>query len=51
VEGILGYADLRVRIERTWLAPASRRTDSWGDHRDINAVMLATSLLPDSYLS
>jgi hypothetical protein len=51
VEGILGYADLRVRIERTWLAPASRRTDSWGDHRDINAVMLATSLLPDAYLS
>jgi len=38
------------RIERVWLQPEHRRVPVWIDHRDINDVMLATSLAPDGYL-
>ena len=41
---------LAGRIEETWLEPGNRELRSWTDHRDINAVMLATSLAPDGYL-
>jgi hypothetical protein len=37
-------------IEEFWLDPANRRQLTWADHRDISAVMLATSLLPDGFL-
>ncbi len=33
------------RIEATWLDPATRETRGWVEHRDINDVMLAASLL------
>jgi hypothetical protein len=47
---ILGrYRPLASRIEGFWLDPAHRRADSWLEHRDINAVMLATSLAPGGY--
>ena len=31
--------------------PRKRKTNTWTEHRDINMVMLATSLAPDGYLS
>jgi hypothetical protein len=37
-------------IEGFWLDPDHRSNRSWQEHRDINEVMLATSLLPDGYL-
>jgi hypothetical protein len=49
--------DLRRRIpfgaaiERDWLDPRNRDAPSWTSHLDINEVMLATSLLPDGYLT
>jgi hypothetical protein len=50
-EGLMRYAALSDIIETSWLKPANRHTDSWMAHRDINMVMLATSLAPDGYLS
>lgn len=54
---------LRARVERLrpslargpaltafWLAPASRATRTWAEHRDIDEVMLATCLVPEGFL-
>jgi hypothetical protein len=45
------YAGLRETIETFWLERTNRESDSWTAHRDINRVMLATSLAPDGFLS
>lgn len=37
-------------LEAFWLDPAQRREAGWIAHQDINAVMLATSLVPEGYL-
>ena len=50
-ESLTQYAPLSDIIETYWLEPANRRTSEWMAHRDINMVMLATSLAPDGYLS
>ena len=38
-------------INAFWLENKNENCDSWADHRNINMVMLATSLSPDGYLS
>lgn len=50
VNELQGALPLARRVEETWLDPAARELESWTGHRDINAVMLATSLVPDGYL-
>ncbi len=50
LDAILPYAALGAEIEALWLDPASRRTESWMQHEDINEVMLATCLAPDGFL-
>jgi len=45
-----GYRHLVERIESFWSDPLSQRFASWTDHRHINSVMLASSLLPDGLL-
>ncbi len=50
-ERLMQYIPLRESIETYWLAPANRQADEWMAHRDINMVMLATSLAPEGYLS
>jgi hypothetical protein len=45
------YAPLIETIENFWLKRTSREAGSWTEHRDINMVMLATSLAPDGYLT
>jgi len=47
---LFGHVPLRRRIEGFWLEPAHREVATWREHEDINAVMLATSLLPEGYL-
>jgi hypothetical protein len=37
-------------IEDYWLLPQNQAAASWQDHCDINAVMLATSLIPEGFL-
>jgi hypothetical protein len=44
------YLPLRDEIEAFWLRPKPRQSRNWVDHREINAVMLATTLAPDGYL-
>ena len=44
------YVPLREAINAFWLQPANRRGPSWTEHRDINEVMLATSLVPEGWL-
>jgi hypothetical protein len=41
---------LADRIESFWLDPFNQHVASWGEHRDINEVMLATSLVPEGYI-
>jgi hypothetical protein len=49
IEALMAYVPLRDAIETFWRDPA-HRTDTWREHEDINAVMLATSLVPDGFL-
>lgn len=50
VEVLAAQAPLRAAINRFWLQPAHRAAASWTGHRDINEVMLATSLAPGGWL-
>jgi hypothetical protein len=50
-ESLMEYMPLCNGIETYWLAPSNRQGSGWAAHRDINMVMLATSLAPDGYLS
>jgi len=50
-ESLMQYTPLGKSIEMYWLDPLHRRTSGWMAHRDINMVMLATSLAPDGYLA
>jgi hypothetical protein len=51
IELLASFVRLRSEIEDFWLRPDHRRTASWVEHRDINEVMLATSLGPSGYLT
>ena len=42
---------LAEAIESFWLDPAQQQSATWSEHRDINEVMLATTLVPEGFLS
>jgi hypothetical protein len=50
VDALMEYAPLKKTIEQFWMAGKSRETGTWAEHREINMVMLATSLAPDEFL-
>jgi len=50
VQALARYAPLAAAITTTWRDPAARAAPTWQAHEDINAVMLATSLVPSGYL-
>jgi hypothetical protein len=50
LEALKRYTSLAESIETFWLERPYRETESWLAHREINMVMLATSLAPDGYL-
>lgn len=50
LSGLARYLPLIESIESFWLATDNQQSDSWAGHRDINTVMLATSLAPEGYL-
>jgi hypothetical protein len=50
LEGIRRFAPLADAIEAFWRNPQHQRTPAWREHSEINAVMLATSLLPDEFI-
>jgi len=51
IEMLMQYTPLIEIIENFWLERTNREAKSWMDHRDINMVMLATSLAPDGFLT
>ncbi len=50
VQRLMEYTHLSELINIFWLAIKNRESRSWTEHRDINMVMLATSLSPHGYL-
>jgi hypothetical protein len=44
------YCNLGETIEKFWLDDNNRKTKNWVEHRDINTVMLVTSLAPEGFL-
>jgi hypothetical protein len=50
IEGLLRFAPYGEIIEKFWLEPENRKVIAWSEHRDINMIMLATSIAPDGYL-
>lgn len=51
IQSLSRYAGLAESIHAFWLERKNRESRTWAEHRDINMVMLATSLAPDGYLS
>jgi hypothetical protein len=51
IEALDGHLPLGESIERFWTEGEHRKTASWKEHREINMVMLATSLAPESFLT
>ena len=47
---LMQYVPLSGTINSFWLEPKNREYASWKAHRNINMVMLATSLAPDGYI-
>lgn len=50
INDLMQYVPIGETIETFWLDDTHRRSDTWKEHRDINMVMLATSLASDTYL-
>ena len=50
VQVLQGYMPLGETIENFWLAEENRASVTWTGHREINTVMLATSLAPANFL-
>jgi len=48
---LLRHESLSAEIVDDWLSPARQQDESWRAHQDINDVMLATALIPDTFLS
>jgi hypothetical protein len=44
------YQSMGAAIRSFWLSSWNRDTPTWFEHRDINEVMLATSLVPEGFL-
>jgi len=51
LEKLTRFISVADHIETFWRSPANQSTATWRDHIDINSVMLATSLLPQQFLS
>ena len=47
---LMEYVPLGETIERFWMDIKNRKTCNWIEHREINMVMLATSLAPNGFL-
>jgi hypothetical protein len=50
LQALLQFAPMAGEIESFWRNPEHCSSDTWSEHRDINEVMLATSLVPEGFL-
>jgi hypothetical protein len=44
------HQPMAAQVDDFWATATNRESQLWKDHRDINTVMLATSLAPEGYL-
>jgi hypothetical protein len=51
IESLMRFVPFSKTIETFWLESINKETATWKAHRDINMVMLSTSLAPDGYLT
>ncbi len=51
IAALTRYQPIVENIETFWLESTNRESGPWQEHRDINMVMLATSLSPNGFLS
>ena len=51
IDVLLRYADIGEEIVAFWLTDTHLNDRGWRDHRNINEVMLATGLVPATFLS
>jgi hypothetical protein len=49
-EALESYLPIGESITRFWTGRENQGTGSWTEHREINMVMLATSLIPEGFL-
>lgn len=49
VESLVKYVPVGKSIENFWMKEENRKTINWTEHREINMVMLATSLIPGGF--
>ena len=45
------YGPLAEEIEQYWLDEENQKAGTWTEYREINRVMLATSLAPEGFLT
>ncbi|MCM2466842.1 hypothetical protein [Methanoculleus oceani] len=50
-DALMRYVPLADEIERFWTDPKNREAGTWMQNREINTVMLATSLAPREFLT
>jgi len=50
VEALKEYMPLADSLEKFWLKDENRKSNTWLEHREINMVMVATSLTPCGFL-
>jgi len=51
ITSLINYSSLANKIEDFWINGKNRQSRSWAEHREINMVMLATSLAPNQFIS
>ena len=51
IQALAPHIGLRSTIVSFWLDPEHQQARTWSEHRDINEVMLATSLVPAGFLT
>jgi hypothetical protein len=51
IDLLLQYESLSDEIVGVWLPHAQHQHEGWKAHEDINEVMLATAIIPDTFLS
>jgi hypothetical protein len=50
IDALIDYVPISEKIEHFWLNSKNRHLSNWIEHREINMVMLATSLVPEGFL-
>lgn len=50
IESLMNYLAFAVSIEEFWMDKRNQKVKPWIEHKEINMVMLATSLAPEEFL-